>query len=67
MTARIATVPFRGVFPNPAKTSSGDFQVIEYTAQVPARWTRLHQPAENETAHPRHSPWTSDQSERAFA
>ncbi|MCX7010198.1 MAG: FAD-dependent oxidoreductase, partial [Kiritimatiellaeota bacterium] len=35
LTARIASAPFRGAFPNAAKTSSGQFQVIEYTSQIP--------------------------------
>ena len=31
ISSRIAAPPFRGPHPNPAGTSSGDFQVIEYT------------------------------------
>ena len=30
-----STPPFRGPYPNTAKTSSGEFQIIEYTLQLP--------------------------------
>jgi len=33
-TAQIAAAPYHGPFPNRAKTSSGEFQVIEYTFQA---------------------------------
>ena len=35
LTGRIAAPPYHGPFPNRARTSSGDFQVFEYTLQIP--------------------------------
>lgn len=58
LTSRIAAAPFRGPFPNPAKTSSGVFQVIEYTLQVPmagdtdAAWAEAEQRVRSETYDP---------------
>ena len=58
MTARIVDPPFRGPFPNPAKTASGVFQVIEYTLQIPmeddsaASWAAADQLARTMTYHP---------------
>lgn len=58
LTSRIAAAPFRGPFPNPAKTSSGLFQVIEYTLQVPlagdtdAAWAEAEQRVRSATYDP---------------
>ena len=35
MTSRTISPPFQGLYPNAARTSSGEFQVIEYTMQIP--------------------------------
>ena len=65
MTARVVDPPFRGLFPNPAKTSSGEFQVIEYTIQLPmaddspASWAAAEQQARTMTYHPEQQ-FTSD-------
>ncbi len=58
VTARITAPPYRGPFPNPAKTSSGQFQVIEYTLQVPmagdteAAWAAAEQLVRSKTYDP---------------
>ncbi len=58
MTARVVDPPFRGPYPNPAKTSSGEFQVIEYTLELPmagdrpASWAAAEQQARTATYHP---------------
>ncbi len=58
MTARVIDPPFRGPFPNPAETSSGRFQVIEYTLELPmegdtpASWAAAEQKARDMTYHP---------------
>ena len=58
MTARTIAPPFRGRHPNPAKTSSGEFNVIEYTLQLPvdsdtpAAWAAADQQARTMTYHP---------------
>ncbi|HUT95116.1 MAG TPA: FAD-dependent oxidoreductase [Thermoguttaceae bacterium] len=65
MTARVIDPPFRGPFPNPAKTSSGEFQVIEYTLELPmtgdtpASWAAAEQQARTMTHHPEQQ-FTSD-------
>ncbi|MFH1267091.1 MAG: FAD-dependent oxidoreductase, partial [Planctomycetota bacterium] len=65
MTARVVDPPFRGPFPNPAKTSTGFFQVIEYTLQLPmaddspASWAAADQLARTMTYHPEQQ-FTSD-------
>jgi hypothetical protein len=65
MTARIAAEPFRGPFPNRAKTSSGEFQVIEYTLQVPmagdtdTAWAAAEQLVRSKTYDPEQQ-FTSD-------
>ena len=57
LSARIAAAPFRGPFPNKAKTASGEFQVIEYTLQLPmaddsfASWAAAEQKARTLTYH----------------
>jgi hypothetical protein len=58
MSGRIAATPFQGAYPNAAKTSSGEFQVIEYTLQtlMPAdndsAWAAAEQAARSKTYHP---------------
>ena len=58
LTGRIAAPPYKGRFPNAAKTSSGDFQLIEYTLQVPMAgdtdnaWAAAEQLARTKTYHP---------------
>ncbi len=58
MTARVVPPPFVGPFPNKAKTSSGLFQVIEYTLRLPmkddsfASWAAADQTARTMTYHP---------------
>ncbi len=58
VAARIAAPPYRGPFPNRAKTSSGDFQLIEYTVQVPmagdteAAWAAAEQLVRSKTYDP---------------
>jgi len=65
VTARIVDPPFRGPFPNPANTSSGVFQVIEYTLRIPmadegpASWAAADQLARTMTYHPEQQ-FTSD-------
>jgi hypothetical protein len=57
--------PFRGAFPNQAKTSSGVFRVFEYTLQLPmkddsvAAWAAADQKARSITYHPEQQ-FTSD-------
>ena len=57
-TGRIATPPFHGVYPNPAKTSSGELPVIEYTLQLPmpgdsdGAWAAAEQSARSKTYDP---------------
>jgi hypothetical protein len=57
MTARVIDPPFRGPYPNPAETSSGEFQVIEYTLELPmdgdtpACWAAAEQQARTMTYH----------------
>jgi len=58
MTARTIAPPFQGLYPNAAKTSSGAFQVIEYTMQLPVEadtpgaWAAADQQARTQTYHP---------------
>ena len=65
MTARVIEPPFRGPFPNEAGTSSGLFQIIEYTLQLPladdgdAAWAEADQKARAMTYHPEQQ-FTSD-------
>ena len=65
IAARTIEPPFRGRFPNAAKTSSGLFQVIEYTLDIPmqgagpAAWARADQQARTMTYHPEQQ-FTSD-------
>jgi hypothetical protein len=57
--------PYTGLFPNPAKTSSGEFKVIEYTLDLPIRedsfaaWAAADQQARTLTYHPQQQ-FTSD-------
>ena len=65
MTARVVAPPFRGAYPNKAKTASGTFEVIEYTLQLPmkddsyASWAAADQKARTMTYHPEQQ-FTSD-------
>ncbi|NQU25531.1 MAG: FAD-dependent oxidoreductase, partial [Candidatus Nealsonbacteria bacterium] len=65
LSARIAAPPFHGPYPNSAKTSSGTFEVIEYTLQLPvaddsyAAWAAAEQQARTSTYHPEQQ-FTSD-------
>jgi len=65
VTARVIDPPFRGAFPNQAKTSSGEFPVIEYTLRLPmagdspASWAAADQQARTMTYHPEQQ-FTSD-------
>ena len=58
LKSRIAAAPYRGPFPNRAKTSSGDFQVIEYSVEVPmtgdtdAAWAVAEQLVRSKTYDP---------------
>lgn len=58
VTARVVPPPFQGAYPNRAKTSSGIFQVIEYTWKTPlpldgwAAWSRVGQAFRTLTYHP---------------
>lgn len=58
MSAREVPPPFVGAFPNRAKTSSGIFRVIEYTARLnlpkdtPACWAAADQQLRSWTYHP---------------
>jgi hypothetical protein len=66
MTARTVAPPFRGPYPNAAKTASGTFQVIEYTLELPvkddsyASLAAADQKARTMTYHPEQQ-FTSDQ------
>jgi len=66
MTARTIAPPFRGPYPNAAKTASGTFQVIEYTLDLPmkedtyASLAAADQKARTMTYHPEQQ-FTSDQ------
>jgi len=65
VSARIAAPPFHGPYPNRAGTSSGTFEVIEYTLQLPvnddsyASWAAAEQQARTLTYHPEQQ-FTSD-------
>ncbi len=65
LAARVIGPPFRGPYPNQARTSSGDFKVIEYTLQLPmaddsyAAWAAADQQARTLTYHPEQQ-FTSD-------
>lgn len=65
MTARIMGRPYRGTYPNQAKTSSNEFSLIEYTIEVamagdsPAAWAAADQTARTLTYHPEQQ-YTSD-------
>ena len=58
MTGRIAAPPYHGPFPNQAKTASGDFEVFEYTLQIPmsadtdSAWAAAEQLVRSKTYHP---------------
>jgi hypothetical protein len=62
---RIAAPPFHGPYPNRARTSSGTFEIIEYTFTFPmpddsyAAWMAADQKARTLTYHPEQQ-WTSD-------
>lgn len=64
-SVRIIEPPFRGPFPNRAKTSSGEFQIIEYTLELPmkdsswASFSAADQRARSMTYHPEQQ-FTSD-------
>ena len=66
VTARIIDPPFRGPFPNQAKTSSGVFPIIEYTLRLAmpndsfSAWAAADQQARSLTYH-REQQFTSDQ------
>jgi len=65
LSTRIIPPPFQGPYPNRAGTSSGTFQVIEYTLQLPmkddtyASWAAAEQQARTLTYHPQQQ-FTSD-------
>ncbi len=65
ISARIIQPPFRGPYPNAAKTTSGDFDIIEYTLEIPmddsnaAAWAKADQLARSMTYHPQQQ-FTSD-------
>ncbi len=65
LTARIAGQPYVGPYPNPAKTSSNKFPLIEYTIRLPmaddtpAAWAAADQAARNLTYHSEQQ-YTSD-------
>lgn len=65
MTGRLAAAPFSGPYPNKAKTSSGVFNVIQYTLELPmkddsyASWAAADQQARTMTYHPEQQ-FTSD-------
>ncbi len=58
LKVRVVDPPFRGTFPNAAKTSSGEFKIIEYAMRlsVPndtyASWAAADQQARTMTYHP---------------
>ncbi len=66
ISSRIAAPPFRGPHPNPAGTSSGEFQVIEYTMPLPiddssyAAYMKVDQQARTMTYDPEQQ-FTSDE------
>ncbi len=66
LTARTVAPPFEGPFPNRAKTSSGTFEVIEYTLKLPladdsyASLAAAEQTARSLTYHPEQQ-FTSDE------
>ena len=66
ISARIVQPPFRGPYPNAAKTASGSFDIIEYTLDIPMddstapSWARADQLARSMTYHPEQQ-FTSDQ------
>jgi len=65
MTARLIDPPFTGPYPNRAQTSSGTFNIIEYTLQLPladdsyAAWAAAEQQARTMTYDPEQQ-FTSD-------
>jgi hypothetical protein len=65
LAARVIDPPFRGPYPNQARTSSGSFKVIEYTLQLPmaddsyAAWAAADLQARALTYHPQQQ-FTSD-------
>jgi ribulose 1,5-bisphosphate synthetase/thiazole synthase len=65
LSARVVAPPFRGPYPNPAKTASGTFPLIEYTLRLPmeggsyAPWAAADQQARTMTYHPQQQ-FTSD-------
>lgn len=65
LAARVIEPPFRGPYPNVANTSSGRFQIIEYTLKLPltddsyGAWMRADQQARTLTYHPEQQ-YTSD-------
>ncbi|HID21051.1 MAG TPA: hypothetical protein EYP14_01440, partial [Planctomycetaceae bacterium] len=65
LTVREVGVPYAGTFPNPAKTSSGRFPILEYTLRLPmkepsmAAWAAADQRARTLTYHPEQQ-FTSD-------
>jgi len=58
LKVRVVDPPFRGTFPNAAKTPSGEFQIIEYTLRLSlpndsyASWAAADQRARTLTYHP---------------
>ncbi len=58
LVARVVGMPFLGVYPNPAKTSSGEYRIIEYTLKIPVEadtpgaWAAADQQARTMTYHP---------------
>ncbi|NUQ66520.1 MAG: FAD-dependent oxidoreductase, partial [Pirellulales bacterium] len=65
IAAREISPPFRGPYPNEAKTSSGVFKIIEYTLELPmpddgpASWAKADQQARSMTYDPQQQ-FTSD-------
>jgi len=65
MTSRVIDPPFLGPFPNRAGTSSGEFQIVQYTIELPmkddsyASWAAAEQRARALTYHPEQQ-FTSD-------
>jgi len=66
ISTRIIQPPFRGPYPNAAKTASGSFDIIEYTLDIPMddssapSWAKADQLARSMTYHPEQQ-FTSDQ------
>ena len=58
LTGRVVAPPYKGKFPNAAKTSSGEFPLIEYTVQVAmpsdtdAAWAAAEQAVRSKTYDP---------------